>query len=49
MKKQVIQKMILSIVELFANVNCFSFCIKPPSGQFICDVSSELYLILFLK
>ena len=28
MKKQGFQRMILFIVELFANVNCFSFYIK---------------------
>ena len=33
MKKQGIQKMVLFIVELFANVKHFSFYIKPSSGH----------------
>ena len=32
-KKQGMQKMILFIVKLFANVKCFGFYIKPSSGH----------------
>ena len=33
MKKQGIQRMILLIVEIFDNLECFSFYIKPSTGQ----------------
>ena len=48
-KKQIIQKMILFIVELFLDIKCFGYYIKPSSRQLICDVSSDLYLILLFK
>ena len=42
-----IQFIILVIIELFANVKCFSFYTKPASGQLIWDfMSSALYLVL---
>ena len=42
--------MISFMIELFANIKLFGFYIKPSSGQLIRNVvSSELYLILFLK
>ena len=41
MKKQGFQRMILFIIELFANNKCFGFYIKPSSKQCQCDKSSE--------
>ena len=33
MKKQGMQRMILFILKLFANIKCFGFYIKPSSAQ----------------
>ena len=50
MKKQGTERMILSMVELFANIKYFGFYIKLSSGQLIFDVvSSDLYLIFQMK
>ena len=48
-KTQGIERMILFIVELLANVKHSGFHVKTSSRQLKCDVSSELYLILFFK
>ena len=49
MNQQGIQMMALFTVELNANVRRFGFFIKPSSGHLFNAVSSELYLIQFLK
>ena len=47
MKTQGIKRMILFIVELFADVQCFGIYIKPTSEQLTYDnVYSEFYLML---
>ena len=45
--KQPIQSIILFVAELFANIERFSFYIKPSSGQY--NVYSELYSIFKMK
>ena len=49
MKRQGIQRIILFIVELFANIKGCGFYIKPSSKKLICDtLSSELHSIFLI-